>query len=124
MAFTVVSTSQVREGSSVLTSNNTYNVEASYKLAETIVGGATDSEVQFAIEVANLKVFSIQTSVDMTMKTNSSSVPQETFVLPANRILVWQEEDAAIFAGDVVKFFITNATVTDGVFNCIAGLDN
>lgn len=124
MPFTIVATSQVREGSSLLSVTNSYVVEANYKLAESIDAGTSDQEIQFAIEVAKLKVFSVQTSVDMTLKTNSSSSPQETFTLKADRILIWQEPDTAIFAGDITRFFISNATASDGVFNCIAGLDN
>jgi len=124
MAFTITTLNQVREGSSILSSSNQYVVEANYKLAETIAANEVDKEVQFSIEIAKLKVFTIQNTVDMTLKTNSSSTPQETFVLPSNRILVWQEDDTAIFAGDVTTFFISNATADQGVFNCIAGLDN
>jgi len=124
MSFTIVTTSQVREGSSSLTSSNSYTCEANYKLAESITAGEVDKEIQISIEIAKLKVFSVQTTVDMTLKINSSTAPQETFSLSSDRILIWQDPDTAIFSGDVTSFFISNATTENGVFNCIAGLDN
>lgn len=92
--------------------------------AEPIADGSTDLEVNVAFSLTDLKGFAMIATQDMTVKTNSSGSPQETFNLTANNAVIYMDGiDAAIFAGDVTDLFVTNASGTDGTLTVTYGHD-
>jgi hypothetical protein len=79
----------------------------------TVAGTTTNHEVDYLLTAAALQSCCIFTDQAITIKTNSSSMPQETITLAAGQNLVW---DLAFdgagkipFAGNVTKLFITNS---------------
>lgn len=125
MAFTIRATKTVSEGSTSITNSNTYTVQASYKIQETVVDTTVDQEHLFALDISTMKAFAMQSTVDMTVHTNDAGTgsPQETFVLTAGVPVIWEEGEVAIFAGDVTALFVNNSSGSDGQLNVIAGLD-
>lgn len=80
-------------------------------VSESIGAGATDTAVAFTCDVSALKSLWISSDQDITIKTNSSSVPQETIALKANQPITWVDGDvqAKPFAGDVTAIYVSNA---------------
>lgn len=79
------------------------------------VSGTPNVEVDIAFavtgELKSLLLYSVQ---GMTIKTNSSSAPDDTIVLVAGVPLVWNTNDVAAnpLTTDVTKLFFTNASAT------------
>ena len=124
MAFTVRVTKGAAEGTTSISSTVDHTCETVLKLQETIANGATDALQLIAIDVTQLKAFAMVSDQAMTVKTNNSGTPQETFTLVANKPVVWQAGDAAIFAGDVTAIYVTNASGSSATLQLMAGSDN
>ena len=79
-----------------------------------IAASGTNIEIDIAFAFANVKSFVIYSSQAMTVKTNSSTVPDDTLAIAAGGQLVWNTNDVAVcpFTADVTKLFVTNASST------------
>jgi hypothetical protein len=123
MAFTVRVTKGASEGTTSISSTVDHTVETVTKMQEVFADGVTNGQVLVAIDVSQLKAFAMVSNVALTVKTNSSGSPQETFALVANKPVVWQEGEAAIFAGDVTQIFVTNASGSSATLQVMIGLN-
>jgi hypothetical protein len=126
MSFTARVTKTVTEGSMSITNSNSYVVESSFRLQEAVLDATTNKQFLFAIDVSELKAFSMQSTVNMTVYTNDAGTgtPQETFTLLANNPVIFEVSiDSAIFAGDVTSFYVTNTSGSDGQLNIIAAVN-
>ncbi len=97
------------------TITQTVSASKSTDIVETIAGEATDTQVACACNVSAAKAVVMFASGALTVKTNSSSNPQETITLAANQVLVWiNGTPGAVspFANDVTTIFATNAAQT------------
>jgi len=76
--------------------------------------GATDQALGLAFTLADVKGLFIWSDKDLTLETNSSSVPQESLAQKANTWTVWTPNSlftlADLFAGNVTNVFVTNAS--------------
>lgn len=124
MAFTTYVTSTVTQGTFTISNTDSYTTDQVSKIQESVPTGTADQEISLAIDISKLKAFSMQASQAMTVKTNSSGSPQETFTLAAGTPVVFVDGDTAIFAGDVTSLFITNASGSLATFNLVAAVDN
>ena len=124
MAFTTYVTSTVTQGTFTISNTDSYTTDQVSKIQESVATGTADQEISLAIDISKLKAFSMQASQAMTVKTNSSGSPQETFTLSAGTPVVFVDGDTAIFAGDVSSLFITNASGSLATFNLVAAVDN
>ena len=124
MAFTTYVTSTVTQGTFTISNTDSYTTDQVSKIQESVATGTTNQEISLAIDISKLKAFSMQSSQAMTVKTNSSGSPQETFTLAAGTPVVFVDGDTAIFAGDVTSLFITNASGSLATFNLLAAVDN
>jgi hypothetical protein len=94
----------------------TKNVEKSagalLAIDETVAIAATNFLVGISIDASELEAIYINSTQDLTLKTNSSGSPQETIPLKANVPLIWFAGGyfAIPFAGDVTGFYFTNAS--------------
>lgn len=100
----------------------THTGESRIQMAETIASGSTDLELSVGIDVSQLKMVALSASVDMTVKTNDSGVPDDTITLTAGVPVIFEEGDDALFSLDVTAFFVTNAG-DEGVLTMIAIAD-
>lgn len=87
---------------------------------ETIADSTTDAQIDFEVDISELRAFGMVASVAMTVKTNSAGSPQETFTLAAGKPVFWVVGETAIFAGDVTSVFVTNASGDDGQLKLLA----
>ena len=124
MAFSVRVAQSIIEGATSISSTVDYTSEAVFKSQETIANGVTDEEYLVPIDVSALQVFGMKSDQALTVKTNSSGTPQETFNLVANRQIVWQSGDSSIFAGDVTSLFISNSSGSEATFEILVAMDN
>ena len=123
MSFSISVAKAVTEGSSSVQSSNSHTVEQVVKMAESIADSTTDKEFLFALDISNLKVFSMVSDYALTVKTNSSSTAQETFSLAAGKPVIWETGETAIFAGDVTALYVSNSSGSAATLKIIAGLD-
>ena len=82
--------------------------DAVNNIAPIIVFNAVDVEVAFTVDNSELQAFAMLADQDMTVDTNSSGAPQETFNLLAGVPVFFTVGDPAIFLGDVTALFVTN----------------
>lgn len=123
MPFTISLVQSISEGSTTISANQTFAPETVTKFAETVNDGASDLEFAVSVDITELLVFYMKATQAMTVKTNSSGAPDETFVLAANSPVVWRAGDTAIFGGDVTSLFVTNSSGSNGVLNIMYGMD-
>lgn len=103
-------------GASIPVSPDIQQAEDSEINAEPTIPAVTnDVEVAAVFSVASLKMVFILSDKDVTLETNSSSAPDQTISLLANKPLFWYEGayHANPFTDDVTKFFFSNAGATD-----------
>ncbi|HEY1188101.1 MAG TPA: hypothetical protein VGE74_10615 [Gemmata sp.] len=77
-----------------------------------VPGSTTNQEEVIAFPYATLLEVFISSDVTLTLKTNSSSVPDDTITITAGKPLVWYAGCglANPFTADVTKIYLTNAT--------------
>ena len=95
-------------------------------VSETIAGEETDLEIAFDLDKSATTMFVMTATGPLTIKTNSSSEPQETITIAADGIIPWAEGEDGFtspFADDVTKLFVTNAELTDAVLSIQAVYD-
>lgn len=110
MAFSVTTSQSVRDGSDTHSTTKSHTVESLIKFEESIADEVVHQEIGIAIDVSALQVCSITSDQAITIKTNSSSVPQETIAVAAGQQYLFQAGDAALFSDDVTAFFVSNAS--------------
>ena len=124
MSHTVRVSVSISEGAFLIGETVNEIVEGCDKRSEKIVDGASDYAVTLGIDVSSLKIFAMKADGGaLTVKTNSSGAPQETFVLADDHTLLWREGDAAIFAGDVSILYVSNSSGGDVFLNIISATD-
>lgn len=89
---------------------------------ESIPESSTDLEMLLAIDISEMKCFVMISDVAMTVETNSGGSPQETFTLAADTPVIWNDGDAAIFAGDITGFYATTGVVGVGTLQIAVGV--
>jgi hypothetical protein len=86
---------------------------AENNIDENIAQSQTNKLVAFAVDVSQLKSLWIKSSAAMTIKTNSSSAPDNTLTLAADVPVKWQEGDAHAcpLTVDVTALYITTGAI-------------
>lgn len=116
MSFTHVVTRSYRDSSGnslVKAESITNNTESTY--SDSIPDSTSNAEVDMVLTVANLKSICINSSAAITIKTNSTSSPDDTLVLVAGgQCIVWSlATDGTAkrpLTANTTKFYITNAS--------------
>jgi len=120
-------TAQITIGDGLVRINATATKTPSANISfeETVATGVTNQLVACAFPATGLKLFGICSDKDVTIKTNSSGSPQETWNLKANQPYAWVENNpgAVPFAGAVTAIYITNASGSEATVKLIAGWD-
>lgn len=74
----------------------------------------TDLAIGLAFVLANVKGLFIWSDKDLTLETNSSSTPQESLAVKANKWTAWHPDMlfaiGDLFAGNVTEVYVTNAS--------------
>jgi hypothetical protein len=79
---------------------------------ESIANGATNVAVTWAVDQSELKLLYIVSDKALTLKTNSSSAPDDTITLAANQPVEWCASDSATcpLSADVTLLYVTNSS--------------
>ncbi len=108
------------DAGTISSTTHSYIDDTEYGVKVTVTAGAVNKEVDIAFTVANLKALVLYCDQNVTVKTNSTSSPQETITMTALKEIVWTTDGAAggtiPFAGNVTKFYISNAGIKDANF--------
>lgn len=72
-------------------------------------GGTTNQQILIAFTLTNLKSILITATGTCTLKTNSTSAPDDTFALDSDSGVVWNNQMAAAipFAANVTTMYLT-----------------
>jgi hypothetical protein len=113
----------IGSGGKQLTVSKTSGAET--QISETIADGTTNGLVAFTLDVSKALAVYISASADMTLKTNSSGSPDQTFALAAGVPLVWCEDmpTANPLTTDITALYATNASGDDGVLTVAVLVD-
>lgn len=103
----------------------TKTVTGNVSIEEVVANSTTNGLIACAFPATGLKMFAICSDKDVTVKTNSSGSPQETWALKANQPKYWCENDpgSAPVAGAVTALYVTNSSGADATIKLIAGYD-
>jgi hypothetical protein len=104
----------------ITSTTHTYTNDTEQGVDALVPAGATNKEWDIAITVANMKSMVLYSDQNVTLKTNSTSSPQDTINLVAGKEIIYTSDGAAggaiPFAGNVTKFYITNGGLKDANF--------
>lgn len=103
----------------------TKNVSGNVSIEETVANATTNGLIACAFPATGLKMFAICSDRDVTVKTNSSGSPQETWNLKANQPFWWCENNpgSAPVAGAITALYVTNNSGADATLKVLAGYD-
>lgn len=115
MSLQITSSVGYSRGGQSVTSNQNITGEGVTELDVTVGAAVTDKEVEVQFRMAALQHLLLTTDKDVTLETNSASVPGNTIALKANVPFLWVKDSgiANPFTADVTKFFFTNAGAAD-----------
>lgn len=125
MAFTHTMTRGFSRAGESLSQSNSYTGGLEKNLSETIPGASTNLLVNYTLDVSACKSFYMQSTRDMTVKTNSSGSPDDTIALKANEPYQWAPNYADTFklTADVTALYITLAAGADDTLVIRATVD-
>jgi hypothetical protein len=127
MAFThKIGQTYSSDAGTVSSVTRTYTCDAEHNFDGVIATGAVNAEIDVAVTKAAIKTMMLSSTQAVTVKTNSSSSPQETINLTAGQLLMWTVDDTAAcpFSADVTKMYVTNASGKDATFKFRALVDS
>lgn len=101
-------------GSPVVTASGTQTGDEEVDLDVAVPASATNQEYDLAWTQSAMKSVMLFSDSAITIKTNSTSVPQDTITLAAGQEIAWQTGDPgnAPFSGNVTKLFISNGNTS------------
>lgn len=117
MAFTHAVTTQWEQSNNSLSYRTEITADTEKNVSLSVPDSTTDDQVSLAIDVSALKSIVIASDQDITVETNSGSVPDDSFTILANNPLVWNNDSPLpnpfASAVDVTDLYITNASGAD-----------
>lgn len=102
--------------SGAIAASLTHESEQSVEMDIVMASDATNVAVAFAATLAKVKSLVIQSDQACTIKTNSSSTPQETITLVANKPFIVSDAfnpsltATDFFAGAITALYVTNTS--------------
>ena len=121
MAFTVTGTWGVSGGGLGLSKNVAYSNDEVNTLEVTVNASTTNLEVNCNIDVSQIKIIGMCANGTLTVKTNSTSAPDNTIALVADLPLLWTHNYyfSNPLGADVTKLYLTNAGSSAVVFQLV-----
>jgi hypothetical protein len=108
-----------------ISASRTFTGESQTTLAPTIPASTTNQQILLAIDISLLKLLVIKSDQNISIKTNSSSTPDNTLNIVANVPYTWGDGDynAKLLTADVESIFVTNATTSPANVEILALVD-
>lgn len=107
--------------------DNTVTVSAGQRISfnEAVDDGQTDLQVAANFAFAKVKAVCLVCDQDMTLETNNSGTPTQTFTMKAGVPMWWTENMpvACPFTANVTNFFLTNASGANGTLKGYIDVD-
>lgn len=109
-------------GGLTVAGNLTTTADIRNSIEKSIPDGATNQQIVVTIKESTLVAFALSSDQAVTVKTNSSGSPQETFTLAAGEPVAWISGEVADkpIAGDVTSLYVTNASGAAATLKLIA----
>ena len=109
----------------VVNTSDVVQVEVEKRIEQEIAAAAVDLQIPFVAAVANIKAFAIVSDVDLTVKTNSAGVPDETFNLLATKGQGFVDSGSgqSMLSTDLTDFYVSNPGATVANFKIVALID-
>jgi hypothetical protein len=94
----------------IVQSTFTYSADSEAGLNLVVAGLTTNQPIAIALTIAQIRSMVIWSNLAVTLKTNSSGSPQDTFNLVADKPLMWDTDTwyPIPFLGNVTEMFVTN----------------
>ncbi len=92
-------------------------------LSVAVANGGTDVAISFAVDATTLQLFYLVSSQPLTVNTNSSTVPDDTWTLAAGIPLAWTVDDPDApnpLSADITALYVTNASGAAATIECRA----
>lgn len=108
-----IATRVTRGGVAVVDTAFVQTADAAQEVDTTIPASSTNYPLAVGtIERLKVKSFVLWFSTDCTLKTNSTSVPAETWTMKAGDAFVWNANNpiANPFSADITEIYVTNST--------------
>lgn len=83
-----------------------------------VANGATDQLVAFTLDYSQNKVLFITSTVEMTLKTNSSGAPDQTLSIgPTSGVVAWSAKCGCVhpITADITALYVSNSAGSNGV---------
>lgn len=102
-------------GTATVSGTVTKSAEGEDNRSLVVAALASNLQVDCAFDTARLVMAYLLSTKEVTLKTNSTSVPDDTLVLKAGVPLVWTNDDAGSnpFTVDVTTLYLSNAGAVD-----------
>jgi hypothetical protein len=100
-------------GGSITLSGKTELVDSQENnLDQQVTNGTTDLSVAYSLVRSKCTSLFIVSNADLTLKTNSSGSPDDTYALLAGIPLAWDEDNylGLPFGADITTLYLTNAS--------------
>lgn len=112
MAFTHTVTKTVVAPEGATSQSNSYTASNATAVDESVSANQTNYQINVAIDVSEIESLYIVADQACTLKTNSTSAPDNTISLLAGVPLEWQSNSyySCPLTADVTKVYITNTT--------------
>lgn len=128
MSVTAVLLRSCKIGDQELNKSESVVVGLSKQFSESIPESTTNGHYSFSVDVSQVKYAYLQAvGGTLTIKTNSSSVPDDTITLADGEAILWSlAADGAgkcPFSADVTTLYVTNAGSTASVLDIRVGED-
>lgn len=105
------------------TSDQTADTESN--LDTVVSAGATNFHRTFSAKFSLLRSFLLYSSKAITVKTNSSGAPDQTFILGDGQAIIWNRDDTTSnpVTDDITDLYFTNAGASDATVKVRALID-
>lgn len=112
MSFSATIKESIEIGGETFVFANTYTASARTSVRDTIDTGETVFEIAVHIDIAELKALFIVSTQTITVKTNSSGDPDDTFEMIAGEPLIWHTASIHTkpLTVDVASVFVANSS--------------
>jgi hypothetical protein len=124
MPFTLRKSVSLDDGSGLTVSGNlSANADLRGGFEKEIADGAANQLISVSVVEGTLVAFALSSTQEVTVKTNSSSSPQETFTLKPGEPVTWinGETTGKPIAGNVTSLYVTNASGQAATLKLITG---
>lgn len=125
MSFTLTHRDDFSTNAQTVSNTQSVTGDDQTNISTTIANGATNQEIVLGIDISLAKAVIIRSTQVLTIKTNSSSTPDDTITTVANIAKKWIDGgyDSIFLSADVTKIFVSNASGADATLQIIVLAD-